>query len=86
MKIELEYNGGQVTKNSYHRKHTHAPTGIERELFTKRRNDRPVEGSQETTWYHPKDKKSHGTFQDALRSAVDLGLVPAEKAVPFLDT
>lgn len=86
MKIELEYNGGMTFDKSYHRKYTHTPTGIEKEVFTKRKKGFPVDGSQEITWYHPKDKKTHSTFQDALQNAVDLMLVPLNKAAPFLNT
>ena len=85
MNIELKYDGGMTFDKSYHRKYTHVPTGIGKEIFTKRNNRGiPVSGSQEVTWYHPKDKNTHDNFQAALQSAVNLRLVPFDKAAPFL--
>ena len=79
MDAKLEYLGGMTTANSYHRKYEHKETGIHSELFTKRKHDRPVEGSAERTWYHPEDPESWGTFEQALESAIKLGLIKEMK-------
>jgi len=82
MKIEYEYQSGMQTDSSYHRKYIHQPTGIEKEIFTKRKNGRPF-GNGEVSFYHKDDKEIHESFLEALQNAVLLGLVTKEQATPF---
>ena len=63
--ILLKYISGMVYETEYARMYEHEETGIRCETHTERDEFGMATDKVETLWYHPSDKNTHSSFDEA---------------------